>query len=91
MPMSEVAEYAGLANVLEAQERMNAITDSQAAAAGVFKMSSYRRHMRDLERQGRGRRHRGGTDASTAPQTLEEMAAKFATVGVSVVKAGSGA
>lgn len=84
--MGEVAEHAGLANVLEARERMNALTD-MAAASGNLKRNAHRGHMRDLERQGRGRQQQQRRAA--APQTFDETVARFATVGVEVVRSDS--
>ncbi len=80
--MGRVVKWVDLANSLEAQERLNALTDR--AAAGVFKRDHMRKqHLRDLERQARGKRRRQSSPEVQAA-TLEEAISEIAAFGIGV-------
>jgi hypothetical protein len=81
--MGRVVKWVDLVNSLEAQERLNALTDR--AAAGVFKRDHMRKqHLRDLERQARGKRRHQSSRPEVQAATLEEATSEIAAFGIGV-------
>ncbi len=87
--MGVVIEWSDLANVLEAQERLLSFTDAVAAGSMTMKGGA-KGHMRDLQRQARGKR-RGVTSkpeleaaAETEPQSMEAATLELAGFGIGV-------
>ena len=87
--MGVVLEWADLANVLEAQERLLSFTDAVAAGSMTMKKGGAKGHMRDLQRQARGKRRGVASKpeleaAETEPQSMEAAKLELASFGIGV-------
>jgi hypothetical protein len=87
--MGVVIEWADLANVLEAQERLASFTDAIAAGSMTMKGGA-KNHMRDLQRQASGKRRGAASKpepeaaAVTEPQSMEAATLELAAFGIGV-------
>ena len=83
--MGVVLEWADLANVLEAQERLLSFTDAVAAGSMTMKGGA-KGHMRDLQRQARGSSSKSALEAAaeTEPQSMEAAKLELAGFGIGV-------
>lgn len=81
--MGDVAAFAELANMMDAQERHARLMDLQAAT-GHMKKHAYRAHVRDLRRLAMGPRNRAA-DQEITHSGADHGPADLAAFGIQVV------
>ena len=86
MPIGIVIEYAAIANSLEAQERLNNLTDALAAGSRKFRQGAVMSYIRGLEKQASNTGESRHIPSVSSDPTSFEATATVSEFGIEVVR-----